>query len=158
MKTALPHRSSLAACILAFLLLTLGGCTGYRQPVYIPAEYPNSYKSYDLIIHWKTLSSPGSMTIAGFVRNTWPAAKLEMELTATLLTADSRELGQGTYLFFPHMIDIDEIVPFEIPITFSGSGQPERLRLFYRYRAGKLDDPANTFYQQVEVPLATPTR
>jgi hypothetical protein len=152
----IPRR--LAGLLLVGLLILLGGCSGYRPPSYTPAEYPSSYLAYDLALYWKTVPQAGSLTIAGFVRNGWPAAKLDMELTATLLTADRRELGQGTFLFFPHRIDIDETVPFEITIPLKAGDAPARLRYLYRYRTGDHDEPASTFYQQVELPLSSSGR
>jgi hypothetical protein len=152
----IPRR--LAALLLVGLLVLLAGCSGYRPPVYSPAEYPASYRAYDLTLYWKTVPGAGSLTIAGFVRNGWPSAKLDMELTATLLAADSRELGQGTFLFFPHRIDIDETVPFEITIPLKTADVPARLRYLYRYRVAENDDMASTFYQQVELPLSSSGR
>ncbi|HEY5974408.1 MAG TPA: hypothetical protein VIU41_06655 [Geobacteraceae bacterium] len=154
MRTCLfDMRHRLVCLVLTFILAFSSGCSSYVRPHYSPDEYPYIYRAYDLTLYWKTVPQPGSLTIAGFVKNSWPAAKLEMELTATLLAADRRELGQGSFLFFPHSIDIDATVPFNITIPLKLADQPHGLLFLYHYVVRDNDDTATTFHQQVEVDL-----
>ena len=133
------------------LLLALTACSGYVAPRYTPQEYPASYKSYDISLFWKSVRQPGSVTIAGFVRNTRYAVLGDLELTAILLDADGRELGKKSSLIIPTRIAIDETVPFDLTIRLKQPGEPKRLRFFYRYRMAERDYDTSPYSYYFEV-------
>jgi len=120
--------------LLLCLLLGLAGCQTYLQSTLDPQKYSQHYKFYDLEFFWKNDHTPDSYSIEGLVQNNRYANVRDLELSATLLQKDGKELATSTFYFFPNLLSIDEKAPFTLVLPIKQGQQPAKLKFFYRYR------------------------
>ncbi|RII28977.1 MAG: hypothetical protein CXR31_03660 [Geobacter sp.] len=121
--------------VIAMTGLVLASCHGYIQPRFDAAHYPRTYKQYDLTLFWRVDRAATGYTIEGFARNTRFVSMHDLEVTATLLDGKGKKLSEATFFFFPNQLPMDEAAPFTLNLPLSSGETPEKLRLFYRYRA-----------------------
>ena len=92
-------------CMLIAVLIaaTLAGCT---LPATVPPaqRYPNRVSYYDLTVSWKVTRSAGKVTIIGAVANTSYYYIRDLELTATLLDAGGKKVGEETSFVIPSQL------------------------------------------------------
>ena len=138
--------------LLALIGLLLASCHGYRPPQFDPALYPRTYQQFDLTLNWRVERSATAYTIEGFARNTRFTSMHGLEITGTLLDESGRKLSDATFFFFPRQLDMDDTAPFTLSLPLAAGVTPAKLRLFYRYRAGKGSDSDKTpWFQSFEV-------
>lgn len=126
--------------MIAIIALLLASCHGYAQPRFDPAHYPRTYKQFDLTLSWRVDRSATAYTVEGFARNTRYVSVHDLEITGTLLDGRGKKLSEATFFFFPHQLSMDEDTPFTLNLPLAPGETPEKLRLFYRYRASEGGD------------------
>ncbi|WP_298271071.1 FxLYD domain-containing protein [Geobacter sp.] len=141
-------------CTLIAVLIaaTLAGCT---LPATVPPvqHYPNRVSYYDLTVSWKVTRSAGKVAIEGAVANTSYYYIRDLELTATLLDAGGKEVGEKTSFIIPSQLAIDETAPFSMTIPVTPGAVAERIRFFYRYRLAGEGPSGFPRFQDFEVPI-----
>lgn len=126
--------------LIALTGLLLASCHGYTQPRFDPASYPRTYKQFDLSLAWRVDRSATAYTVEGFARNIRFVSMHDLEITGTLLDRGGNRLSEATFFFFPHQLPQNEVAPFTLHLPLSPGMAPEKLRLFYRYRASEGGD------------------
>jgi hypothetical protein len=88
------------------------------------------------------------------VKNTRYAYLRNLELTVSVLSGEGTSIGEGTFLFFPNQVGIDETVPFELNIPFKSSEKPVALKFIYRYRLAErsMGDTLYSHIFEVKIP------
>lgn len=119
--------------MLTFLLF-MTGCAITEQAVIPGPAYPNSHRSFDMQFAWQTTREDTTVTISGTMTNQSYYYITEPELTAAILDREGKIIAQGTFIFFPHQMALDEAAPFAIRIPFIGGQTPHRIKFTYRYR------------------------
>ncbi len=119
--------------MLTFLLF-MTGCAITEQAAIHDMAYPNSHTSYDMQFAWETARDDTDITISGTMKNQSYYYITEPELTAAILDREGKIIAQGTFIFFPHQMALDETAPFAIRIPFTGEQTPYRIRFSYHYR------------------------
>lgn len=115
-------------------LLFMTGCAITERAAIPGMAYPNSHTSYDMQFAWKTTGDNTDITISGTMKNQSYYYITAPELTTALLGRDGKIFAQGTFIFFPHQMALDETAPFAIRIPFTGGQVPYRIRFTYHYR------------------------
>lgn len=116
------------------LLLFMTGCATTEQTAIPDMSYPNSHTTYDMQFAWKSAMGQAYITISGTMKNQSYYYITEPELTAALLDRDGKIIAQGTFIFFPHQMALDETAPFVVRIPLTEGQIPDRIRFTYRYR------------------------
>ena len=120
-------------CVLATLLVSLGGCASYpdvnRQRL---ESLPQHYSGYDAILSWEVRGSGSETVIDGVLKNFRYGTMDGIEISIAALDPAGKTMARSGDFVVPYQLKLDEIATFSVKLPVSAV-PGTKLRFTYKY-------------------------
>lgn len=140
--------------LLAILLISLAGCSPFRDPLHERAKtLPYQYSHFDALLSWEYRHDNGSTVVDGVVRNNRYAIMDDMEIWVHVIDGSGRVVDRS--VGFVHRLAKDQSDSFSVRLPATAPGT--RLMFIYKYvgfDGGGVDEDAIRWSQSfsAEIP------